>query len=103
EVIIQNFRAKPEIPMANAPEPDEIDMARTLATARLLLGEKMNVQAPPNLSPNQIELFLHAGINDWGGISPLSKEGCRLRQSLRGGKRILIHCKGGLSRTGTVA
>jgi 7,8-didemethyl-8-hydroxy-5-deazariboflavin synthase CofG subunit len=74
EVIIQNFRAKPEIPMANAPEPDEIEMARTLATARLLFGEKMNVQAPPNLSPNQIELFLHAGINDWGGISPLSKD-----------------------------
>ena len=74
EVIIQNFRAKPEIPMANAPEPDEIDMARTLATARLLFGAKMNVQAPPNLSPNQIELFLHAGINDWGGISPLSKD-----------------------------
>jgi len=74
EVIIQNFRAKPEIPMANAPEPDEIDMARTLATARLLLGAKMNVQAPPNLSPNQIELFLRAGINDWGGISPLSKD-----------------------------
>jgi 7,8-didemethyl-8-hydroxy-5-deazariboflavin synthase CofG subunit len=74
EVIIQNFRAKPEIPMANAPEPDEIDMARTLATARLLLGATMNVQAPPNLSPNQIELFLRAGINDWGGISPLSKD-----------------------------
>ena len=74
EVIIQNFRAKPEIPMANAPEPDEIDMARTLATARLLFGGKMNVQAPPNLSPNQIELFLRAGINDWGGISPLSKD-----------------------------
>ena len=60
-MIIQNFRAKPEIPMANAPEPDEIDMARTLATARLLLGAKMNVQAPPNLSPNQIELFLQRG------------------------------------------
>ena len=74
EVIIQNFRAKPEIPMANAPEPDEIDMARALATARLLLGAEMNVQAPPNLSPNQIELFLRAGINDWGGISPLSKD-----------------------------
>jgi FO synthase len=74
EIIIQNFRAKPEIPMANAPEPDEIDMARTIATARLLFGPKMNVQAPPNLSPNQIELFLHAGINDWGGISPLSKD-----------------------------
>lgn len=74
EVIIQNFRAKPEIAMADAPEPDALDMARALATARLVLGPRMNVQAPPNLSPNQIELFLDAGINDWGGISPLSKD-----------------------------
>jgi 7,8-didemethyl-8-hydroxy-5-deazariboflavin synthase CofG subunit len=74
EVIIQNFRAKPEIAMADAPEPDAYDMARAIATARLVLGAKMNVQAPPNLSPRQIELFLDAGINDWGGISPLSKD-----------------------------
>src|SRR6202158_4268910 len=74
EVIIQNFRAKPEIAMADAPEPDAYDMARAIATARLVLGAAMNVQAPPNLSPQQIELFLKAGINDWGGISPLSKD-----------------------------
>ena len=74
EVIIQNFRAKPEIPMADAAEPDETDMARALATARLVLGPAMNVQAPPNLSPNQIELFLNCGINDWGGISPLTRD-----------------------------
>ncbi len=74
EVIIQNFRAKPEIAMADAPEPDAYDMARAIATARLVLGANMNVQAPPNLSPRQIELFLDAGINDWGGISPLSKD-----------------------------
>jgi 7,8-didemethyl-8-hydroxy-5-deazariboflavin synthase CofG subunit len=74
EVIIQNFRAKPEIAMADAPEPDAYDMARAIATARLVLGSTMNVQAPPNLSPRQIELFLNAGINDWGGISPLSKD-----------------------------
>ena len=74
EVIVQNFRAKPEIAMADAPEPDAFDMARAIATARLVLGPKANVQAPPNLSPNQIELFLRAGINDWGGISPLSKD-----------------------------
>src|SRR4029077_7011056 len=74
EVIIQNFRAKPEIAMADAPEPDAFDMARAIATARLVLGPTMNVQAPPNLSPRQIELFLKAGINDWGGISPLSKD-----------------------------
>ena len=49
-------------------------MARAIATARLVLGPAMNVQAPPNLSPKEIELFLQAGINDWGGISPLSKD-----------------------------
>jgi FO synthase len=74
EVIIQNFRAKPDIPMADAPEPGAGEMARAIATARLLLGPAMNVQAPPNLSPHEIELFLDAGINDWGGISPLSKD-----------------------------
>lgn len=74
EVIIQNFRAKPEIAMADAPEPEAYEMARAIATARLVLGAEMNVQAPPNLSPGEIELFLRAGINDWGGISPLSKD-----------------------------
>jgi FO synthase len=74
EVIIQNFRAKPELPIADAPEPDRFEMARAIATARLVLGAAMNVQAPPNLSPHEIELFLDAGINDWGGISPLSKD-----------------------------
>jgi 7,8-didemethyl-8-hydroxy-5-deazariboflavin synthase CofG subunit len=74
EVIIQNFRAKPDIPMADAPEPSAGAMVRAIATARLVLGPAMNVQAPPNLSPNEIEVFLQAGINDWGGISPLSKD-----------------------------
>ncbi|HVN30144.1 MAG TPA: 7,8-didemethyl-8-hydroxy-5-deazariboflavin synthase CofG [Candidatus Binataceae bacterium] len=74
EVIIQNFRAKPEIPMADAPEPDAFEMARAIAAARIVLGAEMNVQAPPNLSPHQIELFLDAGINDWGGISPLTPD-----------------------------
>jgi FO synthase len=74
EVIIQNFRAKPDIPMADSPEPGAGEMARAIATARLVLGPTMNVQAPPNLSPHEIELFLQAGINDWGGISPLTKD-----------------------------
>ncbi len=74
EVIIQNFRAKPGIPMEDAPEPEALEMARAIATARLVLGPAMNVQAPPNLSPHEIELFLSAGINDWGGISPLSRD-----------------------------
>jgi len=74
EVIIQNFRAKPGIGMEDAPEPEAIEMARAIATARLVLGPTMNVQAPPNLSPHEIELFLNSGINDWGGISPLSRD-----------------------------
>jgi FO synthase len=72
EVIIQNFRTKPDIPMAEAAEPDAGEMARAVAVARLLLGGEMNVQAPPNLSPDDHRLLLRAGINDWGGISPVT-------------------------------
>ena len=71
EIIIQNFRAKPSTRMAGAPEPESAEMARTLAVARLMMPE-MNIQAPPNLSPLDHRLFLAAGINDWGGISPLT-------------------------------
>jgi FO synthase len=74
EVIVQNFRAKPEIPMAEHPEPPLEDMLRTLAIARLILGPKMNVQAPPNLSYADFPRLLEAGINDWGGISPVTKD-----------------------------
>ena len=73
EVIIQNFRAKPEIPMRNHPEPGMLDHARTIAVARLVLRE-MNVQAPPNLSDDNYPSLLRAGINDWGGISPLTPD-----------------------------
>jgi 7,8-didemethyl-8-hydroxy-5-deazariboflavin synthase CofG subunit len=73
EVIVQNFRAKPEIPMRDHPEPDRLDHARTIATARLVLGQ-MNVQAPPNLSDQEYPFLLRAGINDWGGISPLTPD-----------------------------
>jgi len=72
EVIVQNFRAKPGIPMRDAPEPTAADMARTIAVARLLLGPAMNIQAPPNLTPAEYRVYLHAGINDWGGVSPLT-------------------------------
>jgi 7,8-didemethyl-8-hydroxy-5-deazariboflavin synthase CofG subunit len=74
EVIIQNFRAKPEIPMAAHPEPSLDDMLRTIALARLILGPQMNIQAPPNLSYNDFPRLLDAGINDWGGISPVTKD-----------------------------
>ena len=74
EVIIQNFRAKPEIPMATHPEPTLDDMLRTIALARLILGPQMNIQAPPNLSYDDFPRLLEAGINDWGGISPITKD-----------------------------
>ncbi len=73
EVIVQNFRAKPRIPMAAWPEPDHEDMLRTLAVARLLLGD-MNIQAPPNLTEKGYERLLAGGINDWGGVSPLTPD-----------------------------
>ncbi len=72
EVIVQNFRAKPSIPMAGHPEPDLEELRRTIAVARLLLGPAMNVQAPPNLSPGTYPALIAAGLNDWGGISPLT-------------------------------
>jgi len=73
EVIIQNFRAKPTTAMVGRHEPDSLDIARTIAVARLMLGG-MNIQAPPNLSPYDHRLLLAAGINDWGGISPLTPD-----------------------------
>ena len=73
EVIVQNFRAKPAIPMAQWPEPSQGEMLRTVAVARLLLPH-VNIQAPPNLSAPYYEDLLDAGINDWGGISPLTPD-----------------------------
>lgn len=74
EVIVQNFRSKPTIAMADAPEPSVGELARAIAVARLILGPDMNLQAPPNLSPADHRLLLRAGINDWGGISPVSRD-----------------------------
>jgi FO synthase len=74
EVIVQNFRAKTEIPMANHPEPSLDNMLHTIAVARLVLGPHMNIQAPPNLSYGDFPRLLEAGINDWGGISPVTKD-----------------------------
>jgi len=73
EVIIQNFRAKPDIPMANSPEPAADDHLRTIAVARLLLRD-MNIQAPPNLTEVHYERLLQGGIDDWGGVSPLTPD-----------------------------
>lgn len=69
EVIIQNFKRKKDIRMADYPEPTLEDMLKTIATARLILDPEISLQAPPNLSERHI-LYLKAGINDWGGISP---------------------------------
>lgn len=83
EVIIQNFRAKPDTRFRNGPpradagtpsEPTALDMARTIAVARIILGSAANVQAPPNLSPDTYAFYLLAGLNDWGGISPVTRD-----------------------------
>jgi len=74
EVIIQPFRAKPDIRMAQAPEPSKEDLQRTIAVARLILGGEINIQSPPNLLSEDYPDLLKAGINDWGGISPVTKD-----------------------------
>ncbi|HWA80229.1 MAG TPA: 5-amino-6-(D-ribitylamino)uracil--L-tyrosine 4-hydroxyphenyl transferase CofH [Acetobacteraceae bacterium] len=74
EVIIQNFRAKPGTKCADAAEPDLEDMLWTIAAARLILGAEMNIQAPPNLSPGVYPRLMAAGINDWGGVSPVTPD-----------------------------
>jgi FO synthase len=73
EVIVQNFRAKSDIPMRHWPEPTQGEMLRTIAVARLLMPD-MNLQAPPNLSAPYYDELLDAGINDWGGVSPLTPD-----------------------------
>ncbi len=72
EVIIQNFRAKPATPMERQPDASQVEMLWTVAVARLLLGPDANIQVPPNLSASDYEIYLDAGINDWGGVSPLT-------------------------------
>ena len=74
EVIVQAFRAKAGTRMETAPEPDDDDLLWTVAVARLILGGKMNIQAPPNLSPNTLSGLVAAGINDWGGVSPVTPD-----------------------------
>jgi FO synthase len=74
EVIVQNFRAKPGTKLAGAAEPDLDDLLWSIAAARLILGPMMNIQAPPNLSPGVYPRLIAAGINDWGGISPVTPD-----------------------------
>ncbi len=74
EIIIQNFRAKPGTIMANAPEPSLEDLRRTIALARLVFGPEMTIQAPPNLSPGEEAALIATGLNDWGGVSPVTRD-----------------------------
>ncbi|MGE3771925.1 MAG: 5-amino-6-(D-ribitylamino)uracil--L-tyrosine 4-hydroxyphenyl transferase CofH [Gammaproteobacteria bacterium] len=74
EIIVQNFRAKPDTKMAGAPEPDLDEMLWTLAVARIVFGAGLSVQAPPNLSPGVLPQLIAAGIDDWGGVSPLTPD-----------------------------
>ncbi len=72
EVIVQNFRAKPDTKMAGAPEPSLEDLLWTAAVARIVLGPDLSVQVPPNLSADDFPALLDSGINDWGGVSPVT-------------------------------
>lgn len=72
EVIIQNFKAKPLTPMEMEPDADTRHMLWTVSVARLILGPHVNIQVPPNLSADNYQMYLQAGINDWGGVSPLT-------------------------------
>lgn len=72
EVIVQNFHPKPGTALGGLPQPSDELMAGTVAMSRLLLGPTMNIQAPPNLSPSSLELLVRSGLNDWGGVSPLT-------------------------------
>ena len=74
EVIIQNFRAKPDTAMGDAPDVETEEFLWTVAVARLILGPEANLQVPPNLSAKDYQIYLDAGINDWGGVSPLTPD-----------------------------
>ena len=74
EVIVQNFRAKPDTKLADADEPGLDDLLWTIAAARLILPADVHVQAPPNLSPGVYQQLINAGIDDWGGVSPVTPD-----------------------------
>ncbi|GAA4063197.1 bifunctional FO biosynthesis protein CofGH [Nonomuraea soli] len=74
EVIVQNFRAKPDTAMRGMPDADLQELAATIAVTRLVLGPRMRVQAPPNLVDSEYDLMIRAGIDDWGGVSPLTPD-----------------------------
>ena len=71
---MQNFRAKPDTKMRGVPDAELADLAATIAVARLVLGPAARIQAPPNLIGDEYQLILSAGIDDWGGVSPLTPD-----------------------------
>ena len=74
EVIVQNFRAKPDTKMRDTPDAELADLAATIAVTRLVLGSEARIQAPPNLVGDEHQLMISAGIDDWGGVSPLTPD-----------------------------
>lgn len=74
EVIVQNFRAKPDTAMRGMPDAEAEELAVTVAVARIVLGPGVRIQAPPNLVDGEFALLLRAGIDDWGGVSPLTPD-----------------------------
>jgi FO synthase len=74
EVIVQNFRARPSIAMEDSPEPNELELAHTIALARVVLEDDVSAQAPPNLNPGTLETLVASGIDDFGGISPVTPD-----------------------------
>jgi FO synthase len=100
EVIVQNFRAKPDTRMADAPHAPHEELLWTVAAARLILGAGMNIQAPPNLSGDDCGSLIDAGINDWGGVSPVTPDHVNpeapwpalesLRETTRGKGKVLV-------------
>ncbi|NMG32247.1 5-amino-6-(D-ribitylamino)uracil--L-tyrosine 4-hydroxyphenyl transferase CofH [Aromatoleum evansii] len=74
EIIVQNFRAKPRTAMANSPEPTLAEHQWTIAIARLIFGPEMSIQAPPNLRAGELDALIRAGVNDWGGVSPVTPD-----------------------------
>ncbi|MEV7624559.1 bifunctional FO biosynthesis protein CofGH [Actinoplanes sp. NPDC089786] len=74
EVIIQNFRAKPDTAMRGMPDAELRELAATVAVSRIILGPRARIQAPPNLIDAEFDLLLRAGIDDWGGVSPVTPD-----------------------------
>ena len=95
EVIVQNFRAKAGTPMAAAPEPSLEDHLWTIAVARLVLGPGTSVQAPPNLRPGVLGRLIEAGLDDWGGVSPVTPDHVNPEAALAASDRARARHRGG--------